>query len=254
MGDLKKQDLLAALAGIDAAAEQVVEEAKARGMDPWVGQTLDSARFFPEPVRLAVDARREEAGDAGSESLLHERARRIYTELTAEREPAWEVKRWREAERLETGERVFEVELLGIDLPVEGEELIPIQRRTDEAPESAYFYFLPSDFCECGHTRGSHRDGGLHPCLIDGCQCEAFRLMASGVEGVEEMPPDPHTDLSILDVATENSAIAFIRQLTDEAGLAEPDPELWMALQRLVSKGWRITPPADNMTTGGEDG
>lgn len=265
-GDLKKADLLAALAGIDAAAEQVVTQADTRGETLWIVKTLDSARFFSEPVRLAVDRRREETGDATHESLLHESARRLHAEFTAQDEPSWEVKGWREIERLETGERVFEVKLLGVALPAEGEELIPVKRRSDEhftpliRTETPMFNVSdvraiqsPEDFCECAHTRGSHyaepliggeiRDYG--ECGMEGCSCKKFRLLAAGVEGVEESPPDPHPDLTMPSADEEGAAITFLRQFTGSAGLDAPDPEGWMALQRLLSAGWRIVPPPD---------
>jgi hypothetical protein len=247
MSDLKKSDLISALSGIDTAAEQVATEAATKGRDLWIARTLDSARFFSEPVRLAVDAHREEVGDATHESLLHEKARRLAAEFS-DNEPSWEVRGWREVKRLETGERVFEVVLLGVDLPVEAEELIPIKSRSDVPDKPMFFDSTkmvmegePSDFCKCAHTRGTHDPATRHPCTL--CDCEEFELLSAGVEGVEESPPDPHPMLTIPDVEDEGSAITFLRQFVSAAGLEDPDPETWMALQRLLAAGWRIVPP-----------
>ncbi len=227
MGELKKRDMLAALAGLDAAAEQVTDEAQARGMDPWIGKTLDSARFWAEPVRDAVNALRKERGDATEESLMHEAIRRVNHEFGDS--PSWEVRGWREVERKETGERVFEVVVLGVDLPQEGEMLIPASQRGSDSPEAA-----PTDFCECAHTRGSHTGQSC-----DLCDCNKFRLLGPGMTKlhVEEMPPPPESDLP------ERPAILFLEAWREEASIPDLDPAEIMALQRLVSEGWRFTPP-----------
>lgn len=255
MSELKKADLLDALAGLDAAVEQVIEDVRLQDRrHPCIG-ALDRARSWPKPLRDAVNVLRKERGMVTDELLMHETIRRINNEFVTS--PSWEVKSWREIERLETSERIFEVTLLGVDLPKEGEELIPAERRGGDLVTEE----KPSDFCTCGHTRGSHYleipafGHGTEPaeCGVKGCQCSRFRLLASGVEGVEEPPPDPHPLLTIPNAPDEALAMCFLSELAEEAALMEVDPQTWMALQRLVSKGWRFTPPADNTTTGDKD-
>lgn len=264
MAELKKKELIAALAEFDAVAEEVVRlRTEEDPRDP-IAHALDRVRFWPQPVREAVNLHRKEHGDATDESLTHESARRLNNALgSGERwDASWEVKGWREVERLETHERVFEVTLLGIDLPVEGEELIPIVRRRTDEPDVDEVLAepwvhekarepSPSDFCECAHTRGSHNHedktlGGQYTdCEL--CDCKEFRLLGPGMTKlkIEETPPDPHPMLTIPDTEDEGAAITFLRQLVGEAGLDEPDPESWMALQRLLAKGWRIVPPRE---------
>lgn len=243
MADPKKQDLVGALAMLDSIAEQVVEHLRPPDGSRYpIADALDAARFWPEPVRLAVNAYRKEHGDATDEALTHEAARRISAEFgSGDRwDASWEVKGWEEVERLETGERLFEVRMLGIDLPADGEELIPIKRRGADLDQPS-----PTDFCNCAHTRGSHQpnDGEC-----DLCGCKEFRLLGPGMSklNVEELPTDPHPTLTIPDVENEDDAITFLRQLVGEAGSCEPGPEEWMALQRLLAKGWRIVQPKDS--------
>lgn len=239
MAELKKKDLLSALADLDGAAEHVIEALKLDGGSQAVAKALDRARFWPEEVRDAVNALRKERGDATDEDLMHEAIRRINHEFT-DGTKGWEVKGWREVERLETGERVFEVELLGVELPVEGEELIRAKLPDEEEQGEA----KSSDFCKCGHTRGSHVESEDWCCLI--CTCEHFHLLAAGVEGIEEPPPDPHALLTIPDVPNEKLAIRFWEEMTEEATLDEADATTWMALQRLLDKGWRFIPPPES--------
>lgn len=148
---------------------------------------------------------------------------------------SWEVKDWRELKRLENGERLFEVVLLGIDLPALHEELVPLRKRAEGAEETGPV----TDFCQCGHTRGSHERDDAHACLMHGCDCNAFRLLAAGVEGVEEMPPAPRQG----EVLPEEDALQFLEELREESGMPFHDAKTLMALQRLVSSGWRLVPP-----------
>ena len=162
----------------------------------------------------------------------------------------WKVRKWTELERMDggiggPGKRLFALEVVGVDLPVEGEHLVPAATRGEEESAAAKI----SDFCRCGHTLGSHgvpADGSEYrPCVIEGCSCGNYRLLAAGVEGVEEMPPDPHSEPLNPDTVIESAAIQFMRELEREAGLHTADPETWMALQRLIDKGWRFLPPPE---------
>jgi hypothetical protein len=238
--DLKKKELLAALADLDGAAEHVIEALKLDGGSQAVAKALDRARFWPEAVRDAVNAVRKERGDVTDEDLMHEAIRRINQEFT-DGTKGWEVKHWREVDRLETGERVFEVELLGVELPVDGEELIRAKLPEEPSGEGQ-----PSDFCQCAHTRGSHLESEHWRCVIDGCGCEGFRLLAAGVEGIEEPPLVPgEAEKLNPDVVIEKAAIRFWREMEHEASLDEADAATWMALQRLIDAGWRFLPPPE---------
>lgn len=172
----------------------------------------------------------------------------------------WEVKSWCELERegdgapeRPGGTRLFALEVRGPELPVKGERLIPAVNRGEDEDDPLGAGKI-SDFCRCGHTRGSHfanapvggRIKSYADCGVKGCSCGRFELLAAGVEGVEEMPPDPGQPEGLSpQEAIEGAAITFWRAMEREAGLDQADPETWMALQRLIDKGWRFLPPPE---------
>ncbi len=141
----------------------------------------------------------------------------------------------------------------GVDILYDSPEPVPADPGGDAASEAV----LPegqkfSDFCACGHTRGSHyagkAEGGkirrFDECGVVECVCRQFRLIAAGIEGVEELPADPipPPPRQLHEDENESAAIDFLLQLCREANM-ELLPEQWMALQRLIDNGWRFFSP-----------
>jgi hypothetical protein len=236
----KKKEVLSSLATLDSAAGALLAAAEEDLPLAAALANLAEARLFPTGVRTSVDALREETGEWNREELQHDAIRRVKETLT--RSPSWEVKDWSEVHRHETGEREFLVRLLGHELPVEGETLIPDKLRGDGSSEDAVVA-APSDFCTCAHTRGSHGvvgESGKAPCSI--CDCANFTLLGPGMAklNVEEMPPPPEETLP------ESPALRFVEALFEEANFPEgAGAQTFMALQRLVDQGWRVEPPRE---------